>query len=950
MKKKSTFLQIMLCCLFIMASAWSVQAQFSGNPLFAGADPEIRYFNNKYYIYPTTKNNKQFHAYSSSDLVEWKDEGVIFDIGPQCTWAEKNGWAPSMVYRNNKYYFYYTAETKIGVAVGNSPIGPFTDLGQPLIGTDPYTHDIIDAMVFIDDDEQAYIYYGGSSGSQMVARKLNANMISVGAAVNVTPKNYTEAPFMVKRDGVYYMMYSNGAWYNASYNVQYSTASSPMGPWTYRGKILSSNDEKKGPGHHSVLKIPGCDEYYIIYHRYEDNNLQGRKICIDHMYFNSSGLIDPINMTNYGVEARIPDNRCSAPAIVSGGIYKLTHKGTNQCLDVANNSSQSGTNVQQWTDNGNNAQRWIITLEADGYYKLTHKGTNQCLAANTNSAGTNVYQATDNGSDNQKWKLEIMSDGYLKLTHKGASLCLDVNNNSSQPGTNVRLWNSNSTSAQRWKLDLIDAPIVSGGTYRLMHKGTNQCLDVNNNSSQPGSRVQQWTDNGSNAQRWVITKENDGYYKLTHKGTNQCLDVGNNSSAAGANVSQWTDNGNNAQRWKLELMSDGYFKLIHKGTTQCLDVDNNSSAPGTNVQQWNDNNSDAQRWKLDLIPSTPINQLPTVKISAPTNNATYNAPASMTITAIASDADGDISKVEFYNGSTLIATEYVSPYQIAWKNIAAGTYSLTAKAFDNLGGVTTSSSITVTVKSSTTNNNPTISLTSPTNNSSYNAPASISISANASDSDGSIAKVEFYNGSQKLGERTSSPYTYTWTNVAAGNYTITAKATDNEGASKTSSAVSISVKTVVTDACSSIAQYVENGGYVAGSKVKNSGKQYQCKPFPYSGWCNGASWAYAPGTGTYWTDAWTLLGSCSARVGEEQTSTLNRSIELFPNPTENSITINIPIEMENCHIKISDIAGDDIRKTTLNGNMLDVSDLKAGIYILWIEYQGTTTPLRMIKQ
>src|SRR5690606_8390825 len=130
-----------------------------------------------------------------------------------------------------------------------------------------------------------------------------------------------------------------------------------------------------------------------------------------------------------------------------------------------------------------------------------------------------------------------------------------------------------------------------------------------------------------------------------------------------------------------------------------------------------------------------------------------------------------------------------------------------------------------------------------------------------SDSDGSIAKVEFYNGSQKLGERTSSPYTYTWANVAAGNYTITAKATDNEGASKTSSAVSISVKTVVTDACSGIAQYVENGGYVAGSKVKNSGKQYQCKPFPYSGWCNGASWAYAPGTGTYWTDAWTLLGS-----------------------------------------------------------------------------------------
>src|SRR6478609_1816447 len=506
---------LMLSLLGFMT--FSLQAQFSGNPILTGADPEIHYFNGKYYIYPTTVNGKQFHAYSSYDLTNWKDEGTIFDIGPGCSWAENNGWAPGVVFRNNKYYFYYTAEVKIGVAVGDSPLGPFTDLGYPLIGSDPYTTDIIDGMVFIDDDGQAYIYYGGSNGSQMVIRKLNPDMISLATGpVNATPQNYTEGPFMLKRNGIYYLMYSNGAWYNDTYNVQYSTASSPMGPWTYRGKILSSNSEDKGPGHHSVLKMGNCDEYYILYHRYENGLGGSRQLAIDHMYFNSAGLIDPINMTNYGVKARMPDNSCPAIGVVSGGTYKLKHKGTNQCLDVLNNSSAEGTNVEQYQDNGNDAQRWIITLQADGYYKLTHKGTNMVLDVDNGSdqKGANVRQWTDNNSDAQRWQIEAMSDGYYKLTHKGTNQCLDVSGNSSSNNANVQQWDDNSGSAQRWELTLIEAPIVSGGVYRLTHKGTNQCLDVDNNSSQQGANVRQWTENLSDAQRWVITKESDGYYKL----------------------------------------------------------------------------------------------------------------------------------------------------------------------------------------------------------------------------------------------------------------------------------------------------------------------------------------------------------------------------------------------------------------------------------------------------
>ncbi len=88
-----------------------------------------------------------------------------------------------------------------------------------------------------------------------------------GGLITATPANYTEAPYLLKRNNIYYMMYSNGGWYNDSYNVRYATSSSPVGPWTYRKQVLSSAGGWNGPGHHSVLKMPGCDEYYIIYHR-----------------------------------------------------------------------------------------------------------------------------------------------------------------------------------------------------------------------------------------------------------------------------------------------------------------------------------------------------------------------------------------------------------------------------------------------------------------------------------------------------------------------------------------------------------------------------------------------------------------------------------------------------------------------------------------------------------
>jgi hypothetical protein len=189
---------------------------------------------------------------------------------------------------------------------------------------------------------------------------------------------------------------------------------------------------------------------------------------------------------------------------------------------------------------------------------------------------------------------------------------------------------------------------------------------------------------------------------------------------------------------------------------------------------------------------TGSNAAPSVSITSPANNATI-LPGNITLTANATDSDGTISKVEFFNGSTSIgvSTSTASPYSLTWANVAAGTYALTAKATDNKSAITTSTAVNITVA---TNVAPTVSITSPANNATI-VPGNITLTANATDSDGTISKVEFFNGSTSIGVSTStaSPYSLTWTNVVAGTYVLTAKATDNKSAITTSAIVTITV-------------------------------------------------------------------------------------------------------------------------------------------------------------
>ncbi|MEO8520456.1 MAG: Ig-like domain-containing protein [Acidobacteriota bacterium] len=192
--------------------------------------------------------------------------------------------------------------------------------------------------------------------------------------------------------------------------------------------------------------------------------------------------------------------------------------------------------------------------------------------------------------------------------------------------------------------------------------------------------------------------------------------------------------------------------------------------------------------------SGPGNQLPQVSITAPANGANATAGGDITVSASASDADGTVARVDFFAGSTPLGSVISQPYTVTWSAVPAGTYTLTAVAVDNAGGSTTSAPVTVQVTASA-NKPPTVTLTAPAAGKTYTAPASVAITATAADSDGTVARVEFYNGTTLLNSDTSAPYSFTWSSVPTGTYAIKAVAFDNAGASASSATVTITVGT-----------------------------------------------------------------------------------------------------------------------------------------------------------
>lgn len=306
-----------------LASPFIGHSQTSGNPIFAGwyADPEGIIFEDQYWIYPTYSDayDRQvfLDAFSSSDLITWTKHSRILDTAA-VSWADSAMWAPSIIKKGEQYFLFFAANDiqsnqaygGIGVAVADLPQGPYKDwLGRPLIGEIINGAQPIDQFVFKEGSDY-YMIYGGWRHCNIVRLKDDFTGIvpheDGSLYKEITPKGYVEGPFVFKRNGKYYFMWSEGGWGGPNYRVAYAMADSPLGPFERIGTVLQQDPEvATGAGHHSLIHKENTDDWYIVYHRrpLSETHHNHRVVCIDRLYFDENGLIQPVKITYEGVTA-----------------------------------------------------------------------------------------------------------------------------------------------------------------------------------------------------------------------------------------------------------------------------------------------------------------------------------------------------------------------------------------------------------------------------------------------------------------------------------------------------------------------------------------------------------------------------------------------------------------------------------------------------------------------
>ena len=295
-----------------LALATGMQAQNPVVSTWYTTDPAPMVHGNTLYVYTGhdegTESIKadffwmqEWRVYGTQDMVNWRDYGSPLAI-ESFSWGDDRAWAPQCIERNGKFYLYVPLHSKnsggmaIGVAVSNTPYGPFKDpLGKPLYENGSWDH--IDPTVMIDDDGQAWLMWGNPN---LYYCKLNKDMISIDGEVKkmdkTNLKGYTEGPWIQKRDGKYYMMYAADG---IPENIAYAMADSPVGPWEYKGIIMPKDEQASFTNHSGLMDFQGHS--YFFYHSGWLGGGYGRSICVKEFQYNADGTIPTLHADKEGV-------------------------------------------------------------------------------------------------------------------------------------------------------------------------------------------------------------------------------------------------------------------------------------------------------------------------------------------------------------------------------------------------------------------------------------------------------------------------------------------------------------------------------------------------------------------------------------------------------------------------------------------------------------------------
>ncbi|HTI21830.1 MAG TPA: family 43 glycosylhydrolase [Kutzneria sp.] len=550
------------------------------------ADPAPLVYNGRVYLYTghdedgsTYFTMREWRVWSSADMVNWTDHGSPMSLAT-FSWASSDAWAGQAVYRNGKFYWYVpvrmaNGSTAIGVGVSDSPTGPFRDaLGRPLIQNAE-----IDPTVHIDDDGQAYLFYGNP---HLWYVKLNADMTSYpGSPTQIPlttagfgtragdanrPTLYEEGPWFYKRNSLYYMVFAAKC---CSEFIAYSTAPSPTGPWTYRGTIMSTQGTSF-TNHPGVIDFNGGS--YFFYH---NGALPGgggytRSVAVEKFNYNTDGTFPTINMTTTGapqVGTLDPYVRQEAETIAWGSGIETEP------------SSEGGMNVG-WIDNGDyikikgvafgtgagSFSARVASAAAGGRIEARLDSATGTLVGTCNVSGTGGWQTWTTVSCPVS-NATGTHDLYLRFAGGSGSLF------------NVNWWQFAAGPSQ---------PVgYPTGYHRLTIGNNGLCLDVSSASTAAGAAVTQWTCNGQANQQFQFVPVADGYGRLQAQHSGYDVAVANSSTAAGVpNVVQQVPNSAPNSLWLPVQQSDGSYSFKNRNSGLCLDVYGANSTLGQQLDQW----------------------------------------------------------------------------------------------------------------------------------------------------------------------------------------------------------------------------------------------------------------------------------------------------------------------------------------------------------------------------
>ncbi len=385
------------------------EAPHSANPILPGyyADPTVVEFEGHYYLYATLDpwGGENLGCWESDDFKNWTFRELNWPTKAACTGPTSMDamvWAPSVVQGPDKrFYMYVSVGSEVWTGVADHPLGPWKNQleDKPLIDADfNRTYHMIDAEAFIDYDGTPYLYWGSGwnwTNGHCFAVKLADDMHTFASEVaDVTPEHYFEAPFMLKRHGRYYLMYSDGKTTEDSYQVHYAIGDFPFGPFkeANNSPILTTDlaNNVRGPGHHTVFNKNGQD--YILYHRHNiPLDPVHRQTCIDELNFTEDGRLAKVVPTHAGpsfVQNRLDESRIT-PAAITASSQLSAHHAADRVSD------------------DNYATRWAASKDAHGAWIQLDFGKAQTITRQEirpEYAWKPLVFAIESSSDGENWE------------------------------------------------------------------------------------------------------------------------------------------------------------------------------------------------------------------------------------------------------------------------------------------------------------------------------------------------------------------------------------------------------------------------------------------------------------------------------------------------------------------------------------------------------------------